>query len=133
MKFMAVGLVNTLLDAAAYIALTRGTDLFAHHLTVAKLLSFLVGTVSSLILNRTWTFGLRSRLRPSEVARFYAVTSVSLVINVEMMNILVGLGMYDLYALAVTTVFTFAASFTLSRLWVFRAKEPRETRKTYAT
>jgi putative flippase GtrA len=47
------------------------------------------------------------------------------------MNLLVGFGMYDLVALAITTVFTFAASFTLSKIWVFKqakgtdaAKEP---------
>ncbi|HUO56102.1 MAG TPA: bifunctional glycosyltransferase family 2/GtrA family protein [Candidatus Paceibacterota bacterium] len=131
LKFIAVGMINTALDALAYIVLTRGFELFAHHLTIAKLLSFLVGTISSLLLNRRWTFGLRTRLSAREVVRFYAMTSLSLAINVALMNVLVGLGMYDLYALALTTIFTFGAGFTLARLWVFR--ERRSKQKTYAT
>ncbi|MDE1925458.1 MAG: bifunctional glycosyltransferase family 2/GtrA family protein [Patescibacteria group bacterium] len=123
LRFMSVGVINTLLDASAYVALTRGTDVFAHHLVAAKFFSFLAGTVSSLLLNRSWTFGMQGRLTVAEVVRFYAVTSLSITINVAMMNLLVGFGMYDLIALAVTTVFTFAASFTLSKFWVFKRKE----------
>jgi putative flippase GtrA len=134
LRFMSVGVINTLLDVAAYIVLTRATGYFADHLTVAKFLSFLAGTVSSLTLNRTWTFGMRTRLTLGEVLRFYAMTSVSLALNVALMSALVGMGMYDLYALSLTTVFTFAANFTLSKFWVFKRPEPRAiTEKTYAT
>jgi glycosyltransferase involved in cell wall biosynthesis len=124
-KFMTVGVVNTLLDVVVYIFLTRETVIFSHHLTVAKFLSFLVGTVSSLTLNRSWTFGLRTRLSWSEVVRFYAMTSISLTLNVAIMNFLVGFGMYDLLALAITTLFTFIAGFTLSRVWVFKRREQK--------
>jgi len=80
------------------------------------------GTVSSLTLNRAWTFGVRERLTLGELARFYATVSLSLVVNVESMNVLVGFGMYDLLALVVSTVATFAVSFTLSKFWVFRSR-----------
>ncbi len=123
LKFMTVGVLNTLLDAAFYILLTRGTVLFADHLVVAKFLSFLAGTVSSLLINRYWTFGMRSRLTWSEVARFYAMTSVSIAINVALMNFFVSMGIYDLVALCITTVFTFMANFTLSKMWVFKKRE----------
>ena len=127
MKFMSVGVVNTFLDAAVYVLLTRETLAFADHFTAAKFLSFMVGTVSSLVLNRYWTFGLRTRLTWGEVVRFYAMTSVSLTLNVAAMNALVSLGMYDLVALAVTTLFTFTINFTLSKVWVFKQKhvEPK--------
>jgi glycosyltransferase involved in cell wall biosynthesis len=126
LKFMSVGVVNTLVDAVAYIALTRGVPVFAEHLVAAKFFSFLLGTISSLMLNRYWTFGLRTPLTWGEVVRFYTTTSISLVINVEAMNILVSLGMYDLLALLVTTGFTFVASFTLAKFWVFKnAPEPK--------
>jgi glycosyltransferase involved in cell wall biosynthesis len=124
LKFMTVGVLNTLLDATAYIYLTREVPAFFVHLTAAKFLSFLVGTVSSLLLNRYWTFGVRTRLTWGEVARFYAMTSISLTLNVAIMNFLVGLGMYDLVALAITTVFTFVANFTLSKIWVFKQRKP---------
>jgi putative flippase GtrA len=120
-KFMGVGLINTALDAVAYVALTRGTEVFAHHLVAAKFFSFLLGTISSLLLNRSWTFGLRSRLSWGEVVRFYTATSIGIVINVEAMNVLVSFGMYDLLALIITTGFTFAFNFTLSKFWIFRS------------
>ncbi len=123
LKFMGVGVINTLLDTFAYIALTRGTVVFAEHLVAAKFFSFLVGTVSSLLLNRSWTFGLRSRLTMGEVIRFYTVTSVSILINVASMNFLVKLGMYDLAALVVTTAVTFGFNYTLSKFWIFKSQE----------
>ncbi len=129
LKFMSVGVLNTLLDAAAYVVLTRETSVFSEHLVAAKFFSFLAGTVSSLLLNRSWTFGVRSRLSAGEVARFYAMTSLSITLNVAIMNLLVSFGMYDLTALAITTVFTFVANFTLSKVWVF--KKGTETKKVY--
>jgi putative flippase GtrA len=126
LKFMSVGVINTLLDAGAYIILTRGTTIFSEHLIVAKFLSFFAGTVSSLLLNRTWTFEVRTRLKAAEIARFYTVTSAAIVLNVFLMNLFVSLGMYDLVALAVTTVFTFALNFTFSKMWVFKRSTPSE-------
>ena len=126
LKFMSVGVLNTLLDAAAYVVLTRETSVFSAHLVAAKFFSFLAGTVSSLLINRSWTFGVRSRLSAAEVARFYTMTSLSITLNVAIMNLLVSFGMYDLTALAVTTVFTFAANFTISKVWVFKKKSGAE-------
>jgi len=125
MKFMAVGVVNTLVDTSIYFVLTRGLTVFAGHLVLAKLLSFLAGTVSSLTLNRRWTFGVRTPLTLAEVLRFYAIVSLALLINTESMRFLLGLGLYDLFALLLTVGLTFVASFTLSKLWVFRKTQPR--------
>lgn len=126
LKFMSVGIINTLLDLVAYVALTRGTILFAEHLVAAKFFSFLLGTISSLLLNRSWTFGMRTKLAFDEVVRFYAVTSVSIVLNVVIMNFLVSAGMYDLVALATTTLATFCFNFILSKFWVFRSTRSPE-------
>jgi len=131
LKFMSVGIINTLLDAMAYVVLTRETSVFSAHLVAAKFFSFLAGTVSSLLLNRTWTFGVRSRLSAAEVARFYTVTSLSITLNVAIMNLLISFGVYDLTALAITTVVTFVANFTLSKIWVF--KKSAEVPSTTAT
>jgi putative flippase GtrA len=129
---MTVGVLNTALDAVAYIALTRGTDVFAHHLVAAKFFSFMLGTITSLLINRTWTFGVREKLSFFEVLRFYATVSVSLAINVEGMNVLVSYGMYDLAALVVTTGFTFFTNFILSKFWVFRTAKTKTDLATQA-
>lgn len=127
LTFMGVGVINTALDALIYFSLTRYVPVFTEHVVAAKFFSFLAGTVSSLLLNRSWTFGVGSKLTLPEVVRFYTVVSLSITVNVAMMNLLVGLGMYDLYALVVTTGLTFAVNFIFSKFWVFRDK------KTYAT
>ncbi len=124
-RFICVGVLNTLVDIIAYIALTRVPEL-AVSITMAKLISFLAGTVTSFVLNRSWTFQMRSKVRFIEVVRFYSVISLSLIINIVVMSFLTNyLGVYDLVALLLTTVFTFAASFTLSRAWVFIKEVPR--------
>jgi len=131
LRFGSVGIINTLLDISAYVVLTRGTLFFAAHLNEAKFLSFLVGTVSSLLLNRSWTFGLKTRPTFAEVARFYGTASFSILINVAMMNILLKIGIYDLVALLITTAITFVANFTLSKFWVFRKTERQAPELAY--
>lgn len=121
LRFMTVGVVNTLVDAGTYIALTRLTATFSQDIVAAKFFSFLAATISSLLLNRRWTFGITSPLTVGEVVRFYATVSASMALNVSMMYLLVHIaGMYDLVALALTTLVTFLLNYALSRLWVFR-------------
>jgi putative flippase GtrA len=93
---------------------------------MAKFVTFLCGTVSSLLLNRSWTFGMKGRPSMAEVLRFYATVSVSLIINVEGMNILVSMGMYDILALFCTVGITFVANFLISKFWIFRPTSERE-------
>lgn len=131
-RFMLVGVVNTALDAIAYIALTRETSVFSEHLVAAKFVSFLAGTVSSLLLNRSWTFRVKRRISAPEVVRFYTMTSLSIVVNVLAMDFLVSRGIYDLYALAITTVFTYGINFVLSKFWVFNLQKGPVKAKKYA-
>lgn len=124
LKFMSVGVINTLLDAGVYVALTRFVGIFAGQPVTAKFFSFLAGTVSSLLLNRYWTFGLRSRLTAGEVARFYATVSMSLVLNVSLMYAFVHvLHVHDLAAFVMVTAATFGANYFLSKFWVFAKRE----------
>ena len=121
LKFMTVGVINTLLDATTYILLTRTIGAFAAEPTVAKFFSFLFGTISSLMLNRHWTFGIQTPLTFGEVTRFYATVSLSIAVNVSAMFMLVEvLHVYDLVALVLTTAITFGINYTLSKLWVFK-------------
>lgn len=121
MRFMTVGVVNTLVDAGTYLTLTRLTPAFSNDVVAAKFFSFLAATVSSLLLNRRWTFGVTAPLSSGEIGRFYTTVSASMVLNVVVMYMLVHIfGVYDLVALVVTTLTTFGLNYTLSRHWVFR-------------
>lgn len=119
LKFASVGVLNTLVDMGMYVVLTRGLGLTPFLL--AKFLSFMTGTVSSLVLNRTWTFGMRTRITAGEIARFYAMVSISLVANLSAMYLAVHvLELPDLAGLIIATLVSLGASYTLSRFWVFR-------------
>ncbi|HEY6018496.1 MAG TPA: bifunctional glycosyltransferase family 2/GtrA family protein, partial [Candidatus Paceibacterota bacterium] len=121
LRFIAVGLINTGVDAAIYIGLTRFSLVFADAPVTAKLFGFLAASVCSLFLNRYWTFGITSPLTFTETARFYLAASMGLVVNVSTMYVLVhGLHIYDLVSLAITTIVTFGVNYTLARSWVFK-------------
>jgi putative flippase GtrA len=124
LKFITVGTINTALDAGVYLFLTRLLG-FAGQPTAAKFFSFMAGTITSLFINRYWTFGIRTPLSWREIGRFYTTVSASLVLNVSLMYVLVHVfGLYDILALALTTVATFGLSYTLSKTWVFKTSEP---------
>lgn len=119
LKFASVGVLNTLVDMGMYVVLTRGLGVTPF--LFAKFLSFMTGTVTSLLLNRTWTFGLRTRITAGEIARFYAMVSLSLAANLSAMYVSVRmLGLPDLAGLVIATLVSLGASYTLSRFWVFR-------------
>lgn len=128
LRFIGVGFINTAVDAAVYIALTRLSPAFADAPVTAKLFGFLAASVCSLYLNRYWTFGITSPLTLRETTRFYTAASLGLVVNVSTMYVLVhGLHVYDLVALVLTTVTTFAVNYTLARAWVFKqTRDPSE-------
>ena len=125
-RFALVGIINTLVDFVIYIGITRGTNIDS--ITIAKLCAFLGGTVSSFLLNRSFTFQVKSKFNIAEVLRFYSVISLSLIVNVGIMTVLTSVfHIYDLIALLMTTVFTFAVSYTLTRAWVFLKDSPAES------
>lgn len=127
-KFMAVGVINTAMDLGGYLLLTRMLG-FADIPTAAKFFSFMLGTLTSLFLNRAWTFGISGRITSAEVLRFYTVVSMSVLLNVSLMYAFVHLvGLYDLAALVLTTALTFAFNYALSKGWVFRSptESPRQ-------
>lgn len=133
LRFIAVGVVNTAVDFVAYVALTRVLLIMAGAPVTAKFFSFLFATISSFYLNRYWTFKILTPLTLSEVLRFYASVSVGLVVNIAAMYVFVHLfGVYDLAALLLSTIFTFATNFALAKFWVFnRRKESGDLVRQY--
>jgi dolichyl-phosphate beta-glucosyltransferase len=124
LKFMTVGVVNTLVDASVYVALTRVIAVYAGQPVTAKLFAFLTATVSSLMLNRYWTFKVHTPITLREIGKFYVSVSLGLLVNVSVMYAFVHLlGIYDLVALVLTTGFTFVVNFMLSKLWVFKPQQ----------
>ncbi len=129
-KYAAVGILNTFVDIGSYIALTRSMPFFGMHILVSKFATFFVGATASFALNRRFTFSLRSRPTVSETVRFYSSTIVPVTINVASLyvfNIL--LGIYDLIAVGMSTVMTFAVGFILSKFWIFKDSLAEESER----
>jgi len=120
-KFGIVGVVNTAVDVATYFVLTRFVPYFPTHILTAKFTTFFFGTICSFILNRRFTFSIKSRFSIAEMLKFYSSVAVTVTVNVAALYVLNSvLGIYDLVAVGMSTVFTFIVGFAFSKLWVFR-------------
>jgi putative flippase GtrA len=120
-RFMMVGVINTLVDIAVYYVLTRYTIFFNQQILLTRILSFLSGSVCSFVLNRLWTFEKRDAVRGAEVLKFYITVGMSLLIGLLSMQFFIQVfHFYDLIALGISIIFTFIWNFTISKLWVFK-------------
>ena len=116
LRFVAVGVTNTLLSTAVFAALFH---LGVHYL-LGSALAFAVGALNSYALNRRWTFRSHAPRGP-ELARFFCVQAVGLGVNLAMLAGLVELAgiphvVAQLLAFPVASLIMFA----LSRQWAFR-------------
>ena len=125
-RFLAVGVLNTLVDAGLYLALTRWMGL-GELQALAKAISYGAGIVNSYYWNRTWTFrsqagGLR------RFAIFVTANVAALALNAGAMHVgLSVLGLPEAVAFMAAAGATFVWNFCASRFVVFReAASPSE-------
>ena len=119
LKFLAVGVLNTLVDAALYVALTRWLGLAAWPV-LAKGISYGAGVLNSFAWNRSWTF--RSTARAwTTLLPFVLANLVALAVNAGAMHLgLNVLGLPEPIALVLATGVTFLWNFVISKFIVFR-------------
>ncbi|MBW8009942.1 MAG: GtrA family protein [Chloroflexi bacterium] len=120
-KFLSVGVLNTLIDAGMYFALTRWTAFFAAQLVLAKSISYAVGMLNSFYWNRTWTFQSQSSAWRTG-ALFTATHIVALGINAGVMAVCLELtNMPEAVAIAMATSAAFVWNFGLNKWVVFKS------------
>lgn len=120
MKYATVGVSNTLIDAAAYFALTRW--LWLGSLPVlAKGIAYAVGMVNSFYWNRTWTFN--SQGNPWKAAFLFTLTHIAaLGINAGVLFLwLEVLAMGEAVSLVMATGAAFGWNFGMNKFVVFKA------------
>jgi len=123
LKFIIVGIINTSIDLMAYFFLTRGFSFFGNHKVTAKILSFSLGTISSFIMNRKWTFQIQQQITFKEFFGFYITVGAGLMLNALVMYVFVHVFViHDIGAAIIATLVSFVWNFTLSKFWVFRSK-----------
>lgn len=116
--FALVGLINTAVDVAAFSVLVW----FGVAPLLANLVSFSLGAVNSLVLNKALTFrGTGARYSPRLVASFAVVTLLSLAVSQASLAAMIALGLSDIAAKLVSVLFTFVIGFGLNKFVTFRS------------
>jgi len=117
-KFGCVGVLNTLVDWAAYLLL--GFLVMPRYPVPAKVISYSIGILNSYFLNKHWTFGSLGRVE-SEFPKFILSNATSLVFNtVVMYSSLQFLHTPRVEGLVLATLASFAVNFFTCRRFVFR-------------
>jgi len=117
LKFGLVGGSGYLINLAVFALLSDSLD--AHHVPAA-IGSFCVAVSSNFFWNRHWTFAAGHGHAGFQAARFFAVSVAALLINLAVLELLVGetsLGALSAQAIAVAVAMPF--NFLGNKLWTF--------------
>ena len=120
-SYGAVGILNTLVDIAAFWSLIS----FGISAVVANPISFLLGSVNSLLINRAITF--RGRLTSSPlllVGKFGLITVCTLVLSQLALISALQAGMSDMRGKFAAISATLIVGFWLNRAFTFREPKP---------
>ena len=118
-KFMTVGVLNTAIDAGAYLILTRWLG-FGSALVLAKSIAYMVGMVNSFFWNRSWTFGDDGKVWRA-AGLFTLPHTFALAINAGTMAlVLETMQLPEIIALGAATGASFVWNFVLNKLLVFK-------------
>lgn len=121
-KFGATGVLNTLVDYAAY---TLCAVVFGWNIYLAQTLGYAAGVANSYAVNRSWTFrSERTGFFSIQLVKFLLVNLVTYGISLAALYLFADrLGMHKLIAKLLVTAVTVLVNFVLSNLWVFRKRE----------
>jgi putative flippase GtrA len=116
-KFGLVGGSGYLVNLGVFALLS--SNLGAHHL-IAAIGAFCVAVSSNFFWNRHWTFAAGDGHAGFQAARFFAVSVTALLINLTVLEALVGgTSLGDLPAQAIAVAVAMPFSFLGNKLWTF--------------
>ena len=116
-RFLLVGGLTTGLNFLLFVGLVR---LGLHHLLAATV-GWLVGLLVSFVLNKRFTFGVRTRADVREVGSFLSGYVLQLALGLGVYALLIdGFGLGPPLAFAINLVLVAAFSFAFMRAAVFR-------------
>jgi dolichol-phosphate mannosyltransferase len=116
LKFGVVGGSGYLINLGVFAFLSG--NLGVYH-AVAAVGAFCFAVTSNFLWNRYWTFGPGEGLAHMQAARFLAVSVACLVINLLVLELLVGSGMNELAAQAIAVAVAMPFNFLGNKLWTF--------------
>ena len=97
------------------------TDPFRY--TYAKMISYIVGLMTSYLINKRWTFGVKRKIFSMYLLMFIVVNILALTANLTGMYILSEYYSISPYVSQIlSTVFSFSINYSGNKLWVFEKK-----------
>ncbi|OKP84620.1 hypothetical protein A3842_07920 [Paenibacillus sp. P3E] len=119
-KFIVVGILNTIVGFAAYAAFIH---FIIDNYLFALIFSHLIGVTHSYLWNNKWTFQQKSYNAKSGV-KFFSVYAITFFVNLFLLTLLVDtIGMNKLIAQAIALFLTTGVSFFGHKYWSFRASK----------
>jgi putative flippase GtrA len=117
LKFGLVGGSGYLVNLGVFALLS--SDLGIHH-AIAAIGAFAVAVSSNFLWNRHWTFAAGDGHAGFQAARFFAVSLAALLINLAVLEALVGgTSLGDLPAQAIAVAVAMPFNFLGNKLWTF--------------
>lgn len=117
LKFGLVGGSGYLINLAVFALLSGNLDV--HHL-IAAIGAFCVAFCSNFFWNRHWTFAAGDGHAGFQAARFFTVSVAALLINLAVLQALVGgTSLGDLSAQAIAVAVAMPFNFLGNKLWTF--------------
>jgi putative flippase GtrA len=89
------------------------------HYIAAAILAFCVAVTNNFWWNRHWTFDAKHGHAGFQAARFLTVSALALVINLIALKLLVGGGLTELPAQAISVAIAMPFNFVGNKLWTF--------------
>ena len=135
LKFIVVGIINFVVDFGIFKLLSSVVGM---PVALSNIISYTCGVINSFLLNRYWTFKIKHRFLSPHFAKFVFVNLISLGVNTLAVWVLVELygfnsgllGIENLYAKLIATVFSFTVNFAGNKLLVFREEKAQKTKET---
>jgi putative flippase GtrA len=115
-KFGFVGASGYVINLSVFAVLVEVVGL--HH-ALGAVGAFCVAVSSNFYWNRHWTFGASDGHAGFQAARFFAVSTCGLLVNLTILEALIGSGLADLPAQAIAVAIVMPINFIGNKLWTF--------------
>jgi putative flippase GtrA len=117
MRFTAVGASGYLVNLATFAVCVHALDL---DYRLAAVAAFAVAVTNNFWWNRHWTFDAKSGHAGHQAARFFAVSAAAFVVNLVLLQVLVGgAGLAEVLAQAIAVAAATPCNFLGNKLWTF--------------
>lgn len=116
-KFLLIGGSSTLIDFLIYFILSKNINV-----NLSKFISMVFSCTYSFLINKSWTFQVKGKIRFEYIIKYILTQSVNIVMNVATNRVILNITGEKLLAYVLATCVGMVCNFTLQRFFVFAKK-----------